>query len=494
MTDIEHGAFEYQKLICNRYAIMTVFKAQRCTIIAHRILTLLPSCVCSDGQRSEKTEEARTMKRFLTAVLLMAALTVFLAAPALALEKGGDGYYRLGTPDDFEAFAAKVNGGEYTAKAKLTNDIKFGDAIITDWHTKYMLGLAEDKAFKGILDGQGHKITLKVERQDGENNIGIVGFLGEGGKVVNLAAAGSLKCKDGGRVGAVAGSSHGGTIENCINEAYVEADPRSNEGMAGGMVGYAKDTLVKNCVNTGNIESYNGAGGIAGRINNTDIDGCYNSGAIKIYHLTLRGAGGIVGTIEGSSGGAVKNCGTSGAVNGGKTRGAVVGWKYAESKVENCKWYQGAGPTYGIGYIYETEAGSNEGAEMAYSLSNFPVYSIILDSYVKSGSSFKLTATAYPAQADGAYTLRLVPEAGLSVVGKTLDNGVEKEVQVERANAAKNYKVKVVPNDADTPYAEFTVLRVAGSGGGGGGGGGCNSGFAALALIALAPLALRRKK
>lgn len=98
----------------------------------------------------------------------------------------------------------------------------------------------------------------------------------------------------------------------------------------------------------------------------------------------------------------------------------------------------------------------------------------------------------------GAVTaVSLEPEEGLSIEPTEICVGEETEITVTgRADDTKDYKVTV---RAGAKTAEFTVPKKAAptppvQPTDGGGGGGCNSGLAALALIAPVLFALRRRR
>ena len=86
-------------------------------------------------------------KRLLS-ILLFTAISV----GAWALDKDADGYYLIGSVQDWKDFAALVETTP-TANAKMIADIDLGD-------DQTMIGTS-DQPYGGTFDGQGY--TLKVD-------------------------------------------------------------------------------------------------------------------------------------------------------------------------------------------------------------------------------------------------------------------------------------------------------------------------------------------
>jgi Synergist-CTERM protein sorting domain-containing protein len=434
------------------------------------------------------------VKKFLCTVLLVAAALVVFQAPAMAIEKdSADGYYMISNAAEFKEFAGLVRDGNTRIKGKLTANISFGSGTLGDWAENYMIGPDFDKRFAGVLDGKGHEIQVRAYRGSTDAFFGIVGYLGAGGVVKNLSVRGSLQSQ-GDLVGAIAGVNSG-IIMNCLNAASV-----SGNDYVGGITGEVRAGRVINCVNLAAVTARNCAGGTAGMVEAGKIEGCFNSGTVKII---ARGkVGGISALMKDFAGNEISDSVSFGTVTyntGAEQRGGILGLKKGSScKVNNCAWTNVAGyrVSSGIGYDEARGGPTNLGAAQKGSRGELPVASIILDSYEKRGESFNFKATAYPMESNEIDLIRLYPDRGLTL-GKTwFENGVAGTVgSLSRDNENKNYSVKVTANEYSMPSVSFTVLGKGGSSGSGdSGGGGCSSGFAALALLAAVPLALRRKK
>lgn len=244
--------------------------------------------------------------------------------------------------------------------------------------------------FQGVIDGRGHTIDRiylnrviwskeptetapgTLSTTDCRNMSGLVGRLGERGVIRNLNIGAGSKFEMFGMCGAFVGQLDG-LVENCRNYAdvtgyscwvagiagmvnksgrilncYNAGDIRSGYSNVGGIAGTSTG-IIENCVNTGDISATpictnfsnhrQRVGGISGGSNASAIRNCVNFGTVT---ATLNNAGGIVGSMEGtSSAGAAKdnleNCFNYGNVycGNGATTGAVIGLAGTKNAVNN---------------------------------------------------------------------------------------------------------------------------------------------------------------
>ena len=192
--------------------------------------------------------------------------------PAAALGSA-ENPYQIATSADWDAFAAKVNGGESTIHAKLTADLSGVTTVI---------GTA-DNPFKGTFDGQGYKISA-VDIA-GESNVGLFGYVNDAAAVIqNVVVASGTVTASGQNVGAIVGHMKEGTIKYCANYAAVSSTYSSTESGArlGGIVGWMEGVsgganTVTYCINLGDITASATNGGYAGGI--VGSFGVHSSGA-----------------------------------------------------------------------------------------------------------------------------------------------------------------------------------------------------------------------
>lgn len=158
----------------------------------------------------------------------------------------------------------------------------------------------------------------------------------------------------GGNSGGIAGKNDGKII-NCMNSGTLENLKKIDAANLGGICG-ANEGEISKCFNTGEVKAtVNDLGGISG-INYSKIQNCYNVGNVigDIY-----ATGGIVGF--GVKGQKIIKCYNIGKVTGNVAVGGIIG-SCRVGELEDNQWYS-EGLEYGIG-----EAKSNEGAVLNKSL------------------------------------------------------------------------------------------------------------------------------
>lgn len=166
--------------------------------------------------------------------------------------------------------------------------------------------------------------------------------------------------------GGICGSSYGGTIEGCTNNADVSAEAGRLETAAGivGRPNSYNDVSVKiiKCSNTGNING-TWAGGISGAdltATYVNISLCYNEGAV-----TGSAAGGIAANGSINAEDLIVNCYNAGEVNAVGTRamaGGIVG-KHSNNTIKNCHNYGKVTSEYVAAPISCTDVGVWPGAD-----------------------------------------------------------------------------------------------------------------------------------
>ena len=234
------------------------------------------------------------------------------AANTGATFSGGDGSeatpYIIGSATDFAQFAENTRNNfqnyEYTY-FKLDVDINLNDKPWTP-----------TKEFRGVFDGQHHKITgLKVSVAGEE--VGLFGQLSSTGRLSNLHVSGDVENTSPTTYYAAGGicGVHSGVITNCSFSGSVRG-----VGIAGGIAGECNGKIIS-CKSTASVFGKY-AGGIAGGNSSGkySIYGCYNEGTIETD-------GGNAGGIYGKDGGYdfdIKGCYNIGTVQG-KQGGEVLG-------------------------------------------------------------------------------------------------------------------------------------------------------------------------
>lgn len=122
--------------------------------------------------------------------------------------------------------------------------------------------------FHGILDGNGHTLTVNLGGNSTNGKYGLFYNINNGGVVRDLTIAGIINAPSGtNEVGAICGCNSG-TIDNCTVTATVTASGTGgNSAGVGGLVGRACGA-VTNCTFSGTVEGsgQRGVGGIVGYV------------------------------------------------------------------------------------------------------------------------------------------------------------------------------------------------------------------------------------
>ena len=241
--------------------------------------------------------------------------TVSLAAaedPGYTIE--GDGSYTVTTADGLKNVAKLVNEeGKTDINITLDTDL----TLTGEWTP---IG-TESQPYTGTFDGNGKTITGLTVNQEGTNYVGLIGYLGSGGKVQNVVLEGVQITSDNssGYAGGVAGDSWG-TIENCSVSGSV-----SGTTFAGGVVGSQWGGSITGCNSSATVKGVIFAGGIAGETNSgASLTGCYATGDVTVENDGTNNshAGGVVGY---NGGGTLTACYATGSVTGSGSGTIYVG-------------------------------------------------------------------------------------------------------------------------------------------------------------------------
>ena len=207
----------------------------------------------------------------------------------------------IGTVAEWNAFAARVNGGETTLDGLLTADLDFGGETFT------IVGTSTHP-FCGTFDGAGHTITGISVSKSGDadgSRLGLFGSVGSKGVVKNVTITGS-SFAGWDYVGGIAGYNQGGIITNCHVTSSVTIGSNSGKEHHGGIVGYNSSiySIVSHCT-SGAIVTNSGQaachyfGGIVGNNSGGTVEYCLAVGA-TVSAVTNSGAiaGSNTGTLS----------------------------------------------------------------------------------------------------------------------------------------------------------------------------------------------------
>ncbi|MBO6124780.1 MAG: hypothetical protein J6P55_02825 [Bacteroidaceae bacterium] len=235
-------------------------------------------------------------------VLLVAMLSVVTARAEVV---------NIGTVAEWNAFAARVNGGVTTLDGLLTADLDFSDQTFTVAGTSA-------HPYCGTFDGASHTLTGISVSKSGDmtaNRQGLFGSIGTGGFVKNVTITGS-SFAGWDYVGGIAGYNQGGTISNChVTASVTIGTTAGSKYYHGGIVGYnsSVNSTVSHCTS-------------AAIVINSDQTACHYFGGIV--------GGNLGGTVEYclAVGATVSAVTSSGAIAGSNT-GTLSHNYYANCRV-----------------------------------------------------------------------------------------------------------------------------------------------------------------
>jgi len=192
-----------------------------------------------------------------------------------------------------------------------------------------------NESFRGVFDGNDHKIFNFSLRSTRQQYTGLFGHVG--GQVKNLGLIKPDVFSQGNYVGALVGYLGFGTITSC----YAKAANVTGDDYVGGLIGSCTGRVYKSC-STGSVVGDWYVGGLIGLIDDGTINTSYSKAAVSGH----RDVGGLAGkTIDEMS--VINNCYATGNVNGGTYVGGLVG-QFERGRAFNC---YSAGSVSGDQYV-----------------------------------------------------------------------------------------------------------------------------------------------
>ena len=182
------------------------------------------------------------------------------------LIQDAEGYYLIGSVDDWKMLAMLVDEGEYEAKARMTKDIDLGND-----QTMIGSGTNEDNSgtgnvlFQGIFDGQGHTLTINYNTTE----MFVAPFRHiQNATIQNLHVDGTITTSNryaGGIVSGCYGNQIHSYITKCISSVditstYVNTGDFYNGARTGGIAAclfYYGQLHITDCIFDGSISGEN---------------------------------------------------------------------------------------------------------------------------------------------------------------------------------------------------------------------------------------------
>lgn len=233
--------------------------------------------------------------------------------------------YLVETEEHLYALASGSAKNSSDVYYKMTNDIEVTAALWTPIGT-YMT------PFKGIFDGDGHKIT-GIMLDNG--NYAYAGLFGVNAGTINNLSVDVKFDVNSYYVGGLVGSNTG-SIDNCSSSGTISGS--STGGYVGGLVGYNSGS-IDNCFSSGTISGKDDVGGLVGKVVSGGIS---NSGSSA--NVSGDGSGSVGGFVGGygedKAIAFIKNCYATGDVSNGYSTGGFIGRIFDDKsysfKIYNC--------------------------------------------------------------------------------------------------------------------------------------------------------------
>jgi len=269
--------------------------------------------------------------------------------------------YRISTVADWQELINTPD--DWDKHFILTADLDFGGVTIMPVARDTVDGSGFDGTpFTGRLNGKG--FVLRNAEISGHQFVGLFGYIGAGGQILNLGIE-DIDIWGYGSIGGLCGYNENGTITTCYSTGAVNGG--NNSRHLGGLCGYNKEGTINSCYATGAVHCGYGLrnatiGGLCGCNDYGTITACYstgsvsgdwgasylgglcggNSGAIENCYATGNIIGNwftdYLGGLCGSNSGAIENCCAKGSVTGGNDSNDLGGFcgNNSAGMITNC--------------------------------------------------------------------------------------------------------------------------------------------------------------
>lgn len=191
-----------------------------------------------------------------------------------------DSTYYISTPEQLIEFSQAVGGGAMYSEAYLEADLD-----MTGYDDQFHPIGTSMRSFRGIFDGQGHRISnLHIV---GGNFTGLFGSVGGGATISNLVLDSSCTISGANYVGLAGGSNGSGTVTFSMvgNEATVTGSGVNAGGIIGCNYGSSASFVITDCYNAGNVTGGSESAAICGWLGSSAIlTNCYNIGTVTGYN------------------------------------------------------------------------------------------------------------------------------------------------------------------------------------------------------------------
>lgn len=251
-------------------------------------------------------------------------LTSCLFCPlAQAQYAGGNGTendpYLIRTAEQFNTIGATQS--DWSKYFQLRADIDLSEYTDNSFN---IIGTGPtNESFRGVFDGNNHKISNFSLRSTRQQYTGLFGYVS--GQVKNLGLINPELVAQGIYAGVLVGYLDSGIITSC----YVEGASVSGDDYVGGLIGACAGRIYKSS-STGSVVGDTLVGGLIGLLTDGTVNTSYSKATVSGH----REVGGLVGRISNEAG-VVSNCYATGNVDGDMYVGGLVG-QLERGRTFNC--------------------------------------------------------------------------------------------------------------------------------------------------------------
>ncbi|WP_050696987.1 TasA family protein [Anaeromassilibacillus senegalensis] len=261
------------------------------------------------------------------------------------------------------------------------------DIDLSDYESWEPIGVNKSP-FTGVFDGNGYQISgLNVRSSSGGLFGYVKGDASDAPSVLKNITIKDPQVRGSSVVGALAGSAENARVASCV----AAGGSVTARNWAGGLIGYSKRTTVTGSSASCTViglpfgEGYFGLsalGGLIGMLSGGTVEECFTSGETNApSESPWYCIGGLIGCARGDTHAEIRNCYSTGRVNGGSPNGGIIGGidgdgdSMGVASVQNCftvspvytKWegyyshpaiggrYRGEGAVHGSEVYYQTE-------------------------------------------------------------------------------------------------------------------------------------------
>lgn len=261
--------------------------------------------------------------------------------------------YIVTTSSELAWVAGQVNSGNSFSGCT----IEMGTDIDLSSHYWVPIGFSASSAFRGIFDGNNHKISGMIIGNS-YTNVGLFGYV-NGSTIKDVEISSSDIQVTASCGGILAGCVYLSTISGCAVEGNIST---SSAGSVGGLTGYNYSCLVINCSSKGSVKATNNNDLCIGGLVGNNVGTSATKSMIKNSYTTSTVTGIRTGSylyIGGLTGfnyyGLIQNCYEAGTVSDSSTgagttyAGGFVGYNGGQYSIVDNYWWEGCGKTSGLG-------------------------------------------------------------------------------------------------------------------------------------------------